>query len=128
MMNKKHCCQNCETYYCYKVNYIFISAKCPTLTNPISGSVSTSTDGLTTTAAYECAQLYELVGEPTLTCLDTGSWNHAPPICSNLHFYLSTETEIYNTDNIFNNTCSYSLSKVTHLWETSKSSSLQLSF
>ena len=60
---------------------LVVAAKCPSLTNPISGSVSTSTDGIVTKAAYSCSSVYEMIGESQLICLDTGAWDINPPKC-----------------------------------------------
>ncbi|KAL4230224.1 Sushi [Mactra antiquata] len=55
--------------------------ECESLSSPSSGTVNISTDGITTTAIYNCISGYYIVGTSTLTCLETGVWDHSPPIC-----------------------------------------------
>ena len=55
---------------------------CPPLESPSNGSVSIS-DGTAagSNATFFCEVGYELLGEATLQCLDTGSWTSPPPQC-----------------------------------------------
>ncbi|XP_053400600.1 CUB and sushi domain-containing protein 3-like [Mercenaria mercenaria] len=55
---------------------------CPDLTDPVSGTVTINTDGVTSVAQYACASEYDISGETASTCLTDGAWDNAPPTCS----------------------------------------------
>lgn len=54
---------------------------CSSLTSPSSGHVTVTTDNTTTTAVYQCASGYQIVGEDTLICTITGQWSQDEPRC-----------------------------------------------
>ncbi|KAH3840535.1 hypothetical protein DPMN_113985, partial [Dreissena polymorpha] len=55
--------------------------KCPGLTNPSSGVVNMTTDGLTSIATYTCSHGYHLEGDNQLMCNTSGQWEGTVPIC-----------------------------------------------
>ncbi|XP_052281318.1 sushi, von Willebrand factor type A, EGF and pentraxin domain-containing protein 1-like [Dreissena polymorpha] len=55
---------------------------CKTLTNPLSGTVTLSTNGLVTKATYSCSSGYTLQGVTNRTCLTDGNWDGADSTCS----------------------------------------------
>ncbi|XP_060586067.1 sushi, von Willebrand factor type A, EGF and pentraxin domain-containing protein 1-like [Ruditapes philippinarum] len=54
---------------------------CQTLTTPLSGSISYSTDGIQTTADYACAVGTTIDGKKQIVCNDDGSWESNQPSC-----------------------------------------------
>ena len=58
------------------------SVACPTLTNPPAGSVSITTDGITSMVTYVCVQGYYYNGSLTSECSTSGNWSSEAPICS----------------------------------------------
>ncbi|XP_052791545.1 CUB and sushi domain-containing protein 3-like [Mya arenaria] len=54
---------------------------CGTLTDPDSGEVALSTDGLVTVATYSCVTGYHVNGEVSITCETSGQWGNVPPTC-----------------------------------------------
>ncbi|KAH3840886.1 hypothetical protein DPMN_114344 [Dreissena polymorpha] len=59
-----------------------LSVKCPGLTNPTSGAVNMTTDGLTSIATYTCSHGYHLEGDNQLMCNTSGQWEGTVPVCS----------------------------------------------
>lgn len=60
-------------------------ADCGSLDNPTDGTVTLGTNGWTTEdeeATYSCNTGYNLNGQATVTCLDTGEWNADPATCT----------------------------------------------
>ena len=62
---------------------------CGTLTNPANGQVS-HTAGTTfgQTATYSCDTGYNLVGDNTRTCQDTGVWSGSTPGCQGTSMWI----------------------------------------
>ncbi|XP_053399660.1 sushi, von Willebrand factor type A, EGF and pentraxin domain-containing protein 1-like isoform X1 [Mercenaria mercenaria] len=56
--------------------------KCPTLTQPNSGSLVMSSDNVTTSAKYTCSSSYYIVGEDNLLCSSEGEWSASEPFCA----------------------------------------------
>ena len=54
---------------------------CPTLADPVNGSVSLEGTGVGDMASYSCNTGYELIGDDTRTCQADGSWSGSPPTC-----------------------------------------------
>ncbi len=55
---------------------------CPTLTDPVDGSVSFSSVSVDSTATYSCNTGFELVGVAPRTCFaGTGEWSGMEPTC-----------------------------------------------
>ena len=56
------------------------------LTAPDNGRVTWN--GITngSTATYTCDKGYELIGDRTRTCLNTGEWSGQEPNCTGTHF------------------------------------------
>lgn len=54
---------------------------CPTLTNPDSGSMTLSTDGVTTTAKFACNSGYMLSSTSDISCTNAGTWSASAPNC-----------------------------------------------
>ncbi|XP_045204681.2 sushi, von Willebrand factor type A, EGF and pentraxin domain-containing protein 1-like isoform X2 [Mercenaria mercenaria] len=54
---------------------------CNSLSNPVGGSFSLASDGLTTTANYSCVAGYTLVGNIERTCQQDKSWSPSSPSC-----------------------------------------------
>ncbi|XP_052791551.1 LOW QUALITY PROTEIN: uncharacterized protein LOC128225682 [Mya arenaria] len=54
---------------------------CDTIQNISGGSVSTSTDGLVTEAAFTCAAGFTMDGPATAQCRSDGTWNTTGPSC-----------------------------------------------
>ena len=73
---------------------------CSTLTDPANGQVS-HTAGTTfrQTATYSCDTGYNLVGDSTRICHDTGVWSGSAPTCQGMLFlgfrYVSSENASY---------------------------------
>ena len=65
---------------------IYISVKCPDLSNPTNGNVSVETDGQTTTALFTCTAGYHIFGEAVLSCNILGDWNFTEPQCGKYSF------------------------------------------
>ncbi|XP_053400538.1 CUB and sushi domain-containing protein 3-like [Mercenaria mercenaria] len=55
--------------------------ECDTLSSPSSGSLLLSTDGLTTSAYFDCATDYYMVGENSSVCDTSGVWTTSAPSC-----------------------------------------------
>ena len=62
-----------------------IVVDCGALTDPANGQVS-HPDGTTLgqTATYSCNTGYNLVGNSTRTCQDTGDWSGSEPTCQRM--------------------------------------------
>ena len=58
-----------------------ISVKCPSLTATSGLRYNSSSDGVETTASFQCIAGFELVGQTFLTCLRNGSWDAEQPTC-----------------------------------------------
>ena len=73
-----------RTHGCTYIDSINVSTgvDCGTLPNPANGQVSHTT-GTTfgQTATYNCNTGYNLVGDSTRTCQDTGQWGGSAPNC-----------------------------------------------
>ena len=74
---------------------------CGTLSNPLNGQVS-HTAGTTfgQTATYSCNTGYNLVGDNTRTCQDTGEWSGSEPTCQGVllfSYFGSSPTLVNNT-------------------------------
>ncbi|XP_053399292.1 CUB and sushi domain-containing protein 3-like [Mercenaria mercenaria] len=54
---------------------------CPSLNDPVNGQVNVSTSGQVSVAQFICADGYYIFGNDTLTCLESGLWNHDSPTC-----------------------------------------------
>ena len=61
--------------------FIYISVPCPSVDNPVNGTVMLDTDGYISTATYRCSQGYTLKGIQQSICSSNGEWNIEPPIC-----------------------------------------------
>ena len=60
---------------------------CSTLTGPANGQVSyTAGTTFRQTATYSCDTGYNLVGDSTRICHDTGVWSGSPPTCQGMLF------------------------------------------
>jgi len=57
---------------------------CESLTSPGGGEVTMTTDGVDTRAEFTCSPGYTMSGEAVLTCRSDGTWDLAPPTCSEL--------------------------------------------
>ena len=55
---------------------------CGSLGNPENGMVSVSTTTYNSVANYSCNTGYNLTGEMSRTCLDTGLWSGSEPTCT----------------------------------------------
>ncbi|WAQ97856.1 CSMD3-like protein [Mya arenaria] len=55
---------------------------CDVLTNPASGTLTSTSDGSVTTATYACSSGYTLEGDDTRTCQLDGSWTGVMPSCT----------------------------------------------
>ena len=64
-----------------KTNVINILACCPSISTISGGNVSATSDGITTTAMFTCADGYRLIGEELLTCRSDGVWDFEQPHC-----------------------------------------------
>ena len=56
--------------------------RCPDLQPPTSGQLRVVTDGLISTAVFECAPDYYIFGSTNITCEAEGSWSALEPECS----------------------------------------------
>ncbi len=54
---------------------------CPTLTNPIHGSVNVPSNIVGITVTYTCTDGFVLTGEATRTCGSDGMWSDSAPTC-----------------------------------------------
>ncbi|XP_060562326.1 CUB and sushi domain-containing protein 3-like, partial [Ruditapes philippinarum] len=54
---------------------------CENIADIANGTTTTSTDGHTTSKAYECDLGYSLSGQNEVTCQEDGSWSSSPPDC-----------------------------------------------
>ena len=54
---------------------------CEELTNPVSGTVIHANNSVGSIAEYSCIRGYNLSGDSTRTCMDTGMWSGNEPIC-----------------------------------------------
>lgn len=75
----------------------YISEICDTLSNPVGGSVTITTDGLETKAQFSCTIGYTMTGSPNLTCRSDGTWDQQAPSCGGkemLMLYLSLTTNV----------------------------------
>lgn len=54
---------------------------CPQLVNVSGGEVTLISNGVTTTALYNCSDGYHLVGATSQTCTTSGVWNSSAPKC-----------------------------------------------
>ena len=60
---------------------------CSTLTDPANGQVSyTAGTPFRQTATYSCDTGYNLVGDSTRICHDTGVWSGSEPTCQGMLF------------------------------------------
>ena len=55
--------------------------KCPDLESPENGNVSLSSNAILTTALFSCINGYKVLGQSTLTCDESGSWDAQEPFC-----------------------------------------------
>ena len=55
--------------------------KCPALVSPENGNMSLSSTTIQTTALFSCVNGYEVFGQTSLTCDETGSWDATEPFC-----------------------------------------------
>ena len=62
--------------------HIFLTARCDNKTDPLSGSLNVTSNGLITKANFKCAEGYYLDGLSQLECLPGGVWNGPDPVCS----------------------------------------------
>ena len=74
-------CAKIQFYQNSHVN-IFLTAMCNNKTDPLSGSLNVTSNGLITKANFKCAEGYYLDGLPQLECLPGGVWNGPDPVCS----------------------------------------------
>ena len=85
--------------------------KCPDLVSPENGNMSLSSNAVLTTALFSCISGYEVFGQSSVICDDTGSWDAPEPFCVceppmspvNGGFNLSSDhmTLTYNCENGF---------------------------
>jgi len=54
---------------------------CDSLTSITSGTVTMTTDNITTMARYECVPGYYIVGDSNITCESSGLWSSVEPRC-----------------------------------------------
>ena len=63
-------------------NCLLTAVNCGRLTDPANGRISHNTGTtLQQTATYSCNTGYDLVGDRTRTCQDTGLWSGSEPTC-----------------------------------------------
>ena len=62
---------------------LFVVVECGGLDNPTNGTVMTNPGtNYTSIATYICDPGFFLEGEPTRTCLGTGTWSGSQPTCT----------------------------------------------
>lgn len=71
-----------------------ISVQCGDLSDPDSGFVSLTTNGLYTVATFSCVTGYTLNSTGILTCMSTGAWDLSSPYCSEFGFFSQKNTDI----------------------------------
>lgn len=57
---------------------------CGSLTAPANGDVNLATTTYGSSATFSCGALYQLNGNPVLTCEAGGTWSSLPPICDDI--------------------------------------------
>jgi pectate lyase len=73
---------------CFDICYLScILVQCGNLSSPSSGSVSLSTDGITTVGYFKCDENYYMVGENSSTCKSSGDWTSSLPSCCKYDFH-----------------------------------------
>ena len=55
---------------------------CGNLTSPLQGYVSIAESTFGSSANYSCFEGYELDGNVTRTCLESGNWSGSDPACN----------------------------------------------
>ena len=63
-------------------NTYYYTEQCPDLTNPSSGTVTSTSDGYVTIATFSCLAGYYISGAYELTCDRGGTWDNVSPTCS----------------------------------------------
>ena len=69
--------------WCQRKSMILIS-DCGPLTAPANGDINLITTTYGSSATFSCGALYQLNGNPVLTCEAGGTWSSLPPICDNI--------------------------------------------
>ena len=59
----------------------FVLDKCDDLSDQTDGTVTLSTDNVTTTAVFTCTAGYSLSGSSVVECRPDGSWEFMQPTC-----------------------------------------------
>ena len=71
---------SCYDWYCY---FLFFLVDCGEIIAPTNGQVDL-TAGTTyeSVVVFQCNNGYDLVGESSLECLASGSWDNVKPTCN----------------------------------------------
>ena len=63
---------------------MILISDCGPLTAPANGDVNLATTTYGSSATFSCGALYQLKGNPVLTCEAGGTWSSLPPICDDI--------------------------------------------
>ena len=63
--------------------FVILSAvMCPTLLDPLNGSVFWTDVSVNSVALYTCKSTFELIGNKVRSCLIDGVWSNEEPVCT----------------------------------------------
>ena len=70
-----------ELMLCTATLFLSTTDSCPTLSDPVNGQVTQSTNLPGSTATFSCDDDYMLNGAATLNCQSSQMWDSSPPEC-----------------------------------------------